>query len=158
MNRRLSRAGNRFAVWLYRRFDGRFSGGQVLMITSPGRRSGLPRSTCVRYLDADEGYLVWGSGSGARSDPDWFRNLRASARSHVRIGAASFPVQAQELTGAARDRVWQDVVLAQVPSVARYARRAGRPIPVAVLVRRPAAGQAPGRPSGADAGEAPTAG
>jgi hypothetical protein len=39
----------------------------------------------------------------------------------------------EELTGAERDRVWRDVVLAQAPGVARYERKAGRVIPVARL-------------------------
>jgi deazaflavin-dependent oxidoreductase (nitroreductase family) len=63
------------------------------MITTPGRRTGTPRSTCVRYLERPEGLVVWGTGSGSPQDPDWFRNLR----------------------------------------VAKYERRAGRTIPVAVL-------------------------
>ena len=40
---------------------------------------------------------------------------------------------AAEITGAERDEVWRDVVLAALPSVERYARKAGRTIPVARL-------------------------
>lgn len=136
MNRRLTRAGNRLAVWMYRKFDGRLSSGPgttVLMITSPGRRSGLPRSTCVRYLDAPDGYLVWGSGSGSRTEPDWFGNLRAAADSQVQVGRQRITVRARELTGPQRDKVWDEVILQQAPAVAKYARKAGRTIPVAVL-------------------------
>lgn len=39
----------------------------------------------------------------------------------------------RELTGDERDRAWRDVVLAQAPEVLKYATKAGRPIPVAVL-------------------------
>ena len=60
---------------MYRRLDGRFSSGSknvhVLMITTPGRRTGIPRSTCVRYLETPAGLVVWGTGSGSRRDPDW---------------------------------------------------------------------------------------
>lgn len=51
---------------------------QVLLITVPGRRTGVPRSTCVRFLTTPEGPVVWGTGSGSPRDPDWFRNLRAA--------------------------------------------------------------------------------
>lgn len=132
----MTRASNRFAAWLYRTFHGRLSSGPgatVLMITSPGRTSGLPRSTCVRYLQGPEGYVVWGSGSGSRTDPDWFRNLRCAPESVVQVGDAHVRVRPRELRGEERDRVWQQVVLAQAPGVAKYARKANRTIPVAVL-------------------------
>jgi deazaflavin-dependent oxidoreductase (nitroreductase family) len=137
MDRRLTRLGNRFGVWLYRFGNGQLAGNtaksHVLVLTTPGRRSGLPRSTCMRYLEHEGGYLVWGTGSGARSDPDWFCNLRASGRSRARIGKAELTVTARELLGEHRERVWRQVVLVQVPGVARYAKKAGRTIPVALL-------------------------
>ena len=34
------------------------------------------RSTCLRYLETADRFLVWGTGSGSPHDPDWFRNLR----------------------------------------------------------------------------------
>lgn len=103
------------------------------MLTVPGRRTGLPRSAMVRYLDHDGGYLVWGTGSGSRTDPDWFRNLREAGEARVEIGAHGVRVHPEVLGGAERDRVWRDVILAQVPGVARYEAKAGRTIPVAAL-------------------------
>ena len=134
--------GNRFGVFLHRAAGGRldaFGDTAVLMITAPGRRTGLPRSTMVRYLEHDGGYLVWGTGSGAPRDPDWFRNLRHTTRARVEIGRDEQEVDVEELTGQERDRVWRDVVLARAPGVARYERKAGRVIPVARLT--------PGRPA-----------
>lgn len=132
-----SRTGNRIGVWLYRTSDGRLGSGSsrvhVLVLTTPGRRTGLPRSTCVRFLEVPDGMLVWGTGSGSRREPDWFRNLRAAGRSDVQVGAKRFRVRALELVGDERDRAWHDVVLAQAPEVQRYATRAGRVIPVALL-------------------------
>jgi F420H(2)-dependent quinone reductase len=136
LKHKMASTGNRIGAWLYRRFDGRLSSGPgttVLLVTSPGRRSGVPRSTCVRYLDVPGGYLVWGTGAGAPSDPDWFRNLRASEEAEVQVRSRTFRVRRRELVGEERDRAWQDVVLARVPGVARYERKAGRTIPVAVL-------------------------
>ena len=90
MRRRLTRIGNRIAVGLYRRLEGRLSSGRkdvnVLLITVPGRRTGLPRSTCVRFLQTPRGPVVWGTGSGSTRDPDWFRNLRAADVAEVQIG------------------------------------------------------------------------
>lgn len=137
LRRRFLRTGNQIGVWMYRTLDGRLSSGskeiKVLMITTPGRRTGIPRSTCVRFLEVDGGLLVWGTGSGSPQDPDWFRNLRASGVADVQVGSGVMRVRPRELLGAERDTAWRSVVLAQAPEVERYARRAGRTIPVAVL-------------------------
>lgn len=39
----------------------------------------------------------------------------------------------RELVDAEGDRMWHEVALVRAPEVAKYARRAGRTIPVAVL-------------------------
>lgn len=133
-----ARTGNRIGVWMYRTLDGRLSSGRkdvhVLMVTTPGRRSGIPRSACVRYLETDDGFVVWGTGAGAAKDPDWFRNLRHAEYADVQVRATHLRVRPRELVGAERDTAWKDLVLAEVPEVQKYARRAGRTIPVAVLV------------------------
>src|SRR5512132_1330767 len=135
-NRRLVRIGNRIGVWMYRALDGRFAsyskGATVLMITIPGRRTGVLHSTCVRYLDTADGFLVWGTASGAPRDPDWFRNLRKAKTADVQIGATTVQVRPRELLGEERDAAWLGIVLAQAPDVEKYARKAGRTIPVAV--------------------------
>jgi deazaflavin-dependent oxidoreductase (nitroreductase family) len=132
----LTRGGNRFGVWFYLTLDGRFSTSErtpVLVLTSPGRRTGLPRSTCVRYLEIRDGLLVWGTGSGAPRDPDWVRNLRRSPVVSVRRGARQETMQARELHGTERDEAWRDTVLRRFPDVRRYAENADRPIPVMLL-------------------------
>ena len=135
--RRMTRIGNRIGVWMYRTLDGRLASGSknvhVLMITTPGRRTGVPRSTCVRYLDVEGGYLVWGTGSGSPRDPDWFCNLRAVDVADVQIRSRRIQARPRELLGEQRDAMWNEVVLAQAPEVAKFAQRAGRTIPVAVL-------------------------
>ena len=130
----------RMGAWTYRRLNGRAMGGTkdapVVMLTTAGRRTGLPRSTCVRAIQSAEGYLVWGTGSGSPRAPDWFRNLRAAGETDLQVRAERVRASARELTGAERDRAWNDVILAQLPGVAKYGRKAGRTIPVAVLARR----------------------
>ena len=136
-SRRWTRVGNRIGVWMYRTLDGRFSSGSknvhVLMITTPGRRTGIPRSTCVRYLDSADGYVVWGTGSGSPRDPDWFLNLRKAGVADVQVRARHAQVRLRELVDAERDAMWRDVVLAEAPEVEKFERRAGRVIPVAIL-------------------------
>lgn len=122
---------------MYRAFDGRLASynkrAKVLMITTPGRRTGVLHSTCVRYLDVEGGFLVWGTASGAPRDPDWFRNLRRTQLADVQVGAKTLRVRPREMVAEERDEAWNDIVLVQAPEVAKYAQRAGRTIPVAVL-------------------------
>jgi deazaflavin-dependent oxidoreductase (nitroreductase family) len=136
--RRRVRIGNRIGVWMYRAFDGRLASfnkdAKVLMITTPGRRTGVLHSTCVRYLDTPEGLLVWGTASGAPRDPDWFRNLRKAKLADVQLGATTLQVRPHELIGEQRDRAWKDIILARAPGVEKYAQQAPRTIPVAVLL------------------------
>jgi deazaflavin-dependent oxidoreductase (nitroreductase family) len=137
MSRSMKARGNAIGLWIHRTFKGRLDGGGkeggVLMVTSPGRRTGLARSAMVRYLDEGDDYLVWGTGSGSPTDPDWFRNLREAEEATIEIGTRSWRVRPEVLTGAERDRVWNDVVLARIPSVSKYERKAQRTIPVARL-------------------------
>jgi deazaflavin-dependent oxidoreductase (nitroreductase family) len=131
-----ARAGNRIAVWWYRRLDGRLSGGtgsRVLMITTPGRRTGIARSTCVAYVETPAGPVVWATGAGSSDDPDGFQNLRRAETAQVQVRARHFDVRPRELHGEAREAVWHETILAAAPEVARYAQKAGRTIPVAVL-------------------------
>lgn len=131
------RVGNRIGVWLYKASDGRLGSGSkdvhVLMLTTPGRRTGVPRSTCVRYVETADGLLVWGTGSGSRQDPDWFRNLRAADTTDVQVGAEHTRMRARELTGVERSAIWTDVILREDPGIGRFATKARRTIPVAVL-------------------------
>ena len=137
VKRRFARVGNRIGVWMYRTLKGRLSSGSknvtVLLITTPGRRTGLPRSTCVRYLETPAGYVVWGTGSGSRHDPDWFLNLRRATTAQVQVRERELTVRPRELSGEERDALWRDTILVRAPGVARYAAKAGRTIPVAVL-------------------------
>jgi hypothetical protein len=50
------------------------------------------------------------------------------------VGKERLTATPRILRGADRDEVWRNVILAQVPEVEKNARKAGRPIPVAVLV------------------------
>ncbi|MFI5697341.1 nitroreductase/quinone reductase family protein [Kribbella sp. NPDC051586] len=103
------------------------------MLTTPGRWTGEPRSTCVRYIETTDGILVWGTGPGSRQDPDWFRNLRAADAPAVRIGAEHTQLRAREPAGAERSTIWTDVILREDPGIGRFATKARRTIPVAVL-------------------------
>src|SRR4029450_981847 len=79
--KRLIRAGNGLAVFLYRRSNGRIGGAArggapVLLLTAPGRKTGTPHTAPVSYFEDQGSYVVTGTAGGRKQDPQWFRNLR----------------------------------------------------------------------------------
>ena len=136
--KRLMRAGNGLAVFLYRKSNGRIGatargGTPVLLLTVPGRKTGTPRTTPVSYFEVEGAYVVTGTAGGTKQDPQWFRNLRAASRAHVELGPRRLEVDVHVASEAERVRLWREVVLARVPSFATYEEKSGRVIPVAVL-------------------------
>jgi deazaflavin-dependent oxidoreductase (nitroreductase family) len=59
-------------------------GRTVLLLTTVGRRSGLPRVTPLLYDEID-GIIYVGSARGAKAD--WYQNLRANPNVEVTIGS-----------------------------------------------------------------------
>ena len=138
VTRRLARALIATAVRLYRWSDGRIGGtaagrSPVLLLTVAGRSTGRPHTTPVSYFAHDGGYLVVGSGGGAKAEPQWMRNLRATTAAHIQVKAAQHDVSVRVAEGDERDRLWRDVVITRAPSFAAYEARSGRTMPIAVL-------------------------
>lgn len=55
----------------------------ILMLTTTGRRSGLPRTTGASFMPVGDHFVVF-SGWGVRSD--WYRNLLANPEVTIRVG------------------------------------------------------------------------
>lgn len=86
---------------LYRLGLGRWIGRRLLVLTTTGRKSGLPRTCGLNYaVDGDVVYVV--SGYGATTD--WYRNLVADPRVRVRIGPRSWKATAGTAEGDERRR------------------------------------------------------
>lgn len=103
-----------------------------LTLTVAGRRTGLARSTPLLCVPHDGGWLVAGSNWGAPTLPGWVHNLRGADGAEVAFKGRHHQVIAREPEGAARDALWR-VMVATWPNYAKYAGRAGRPIPVFFL-------------------------
>ncbi len=133
----LTRWGNKLGVWLYRRSDGRITGpgkGTTIgLLTVPGRNTGIPRTVAIGFFPHGTGYLVAGSGSGSRQDPQWFRNLKAASHAQIQIRTRRMDADVRVAGNAERDTLWHEVILARDPRRRRYEEKAGRLIPVAVL-------------------------
>lgn len=128
---------------VYRRSGGRLlarlAGIEMLLLTTHGRRSGLPRTTPLACFRDGEDLVVVASNNGQAHDPAWWKNLEADPRASVQLGRDRFPVRAELATGAERERLWPWLV-GQNRVYARYARKTSREIPVVVLKRVDATG------------------
>jgi deazaflavin-dependent oxidoreductase (nitroreductase family) len=128
---------DRFLQWVTR---GRvtltgLAGLHSLMLTSVGRRSGLPRTTPLLYVPYRGSLLVAGSNWGGTNRPAWVLNLEANPYATVSIRRQVQPVRARLAEGEERAEMWR-VMVRTWPNYAKYAGRTSRQIPVFVLEPR----------------------
>lgn len=127
--------------WRLHRIVDRLSGGRLgtrvlgipsLWLTTVGRSTGQVRTNALFYLRDGTDLVVVASNAGLDTDPAWWRNLRASPRTTVRVGREVVPVVAREATAEERDRLWPRLVELN-PDYATYQAATDRPIPVVIL-------------------------
>ncbi len=74
-------------------------GRLILLLTTTGRKTGLPRVTPLQYEQV-EGVFYVGSARGTKAD--WFRNIVADGRVKVRFGTREFEALAEPVTDPCR--------------------------------------------------------
>src|ERR1700736_2824352 len=62
------------------------SGLPVVMLTTTGARSGMPRTVPVLGLPTPDGLVVIASNYGSPRHPGWYHNLRANPEGQVSVG------------------------------------------------------------------------
>ncbi|HEV7827128.1 MAG TPA: nitroreductase/quinone reductase family protein [Mycobacteriales bacterium] len=121
------------------RVGGSFEGAPLTLVHHRGRRSGREYVAPMMYL-ASEGdpdvIYVFASKAGAPENPEWYHNLLAAGAATVEVRTETYAVTVTELTGAERDRVY-DEQARRYPGFAEYAQRTRgtRTIPVLALRR-----------------------
>jgi deazaflavin-dependent oxidoreductase (nitroreductase family) len=113
---------------------GRWANRPLLLLTTTGARSGLPRVTPLIFTRDGDRLVVIASKGGEPTNPDWYHNLLAHPAATVEVGGETFPVRAAVAEGAERRRLF-DQQAAQMPFFADYERTTPRTIPVVVLTR-----------------------
>ncbi|WP_395690124.1 nitroreductase family deazaflavin-dependent oxidoreductase [Nocardioides sp.] len=111
------------------------TGLQELVLQVPGRKSGILRTTPLLTVPHDGGWLVVGSNWGGPKPPEWVANLRAAADPTITYRGRTIAVDAREVTGPERDRIWT-VLLQTWPNYEKYAERTDRELPVFHLTPR----------------------
>jgi deazaflavin-dependent oxidoreductase (nitroreductase family) len=108
----------------------------VMLLTTTGAKSGLPRTLPLLYVVDDDGLLLIASNYGSTRHPAWYRNLVANPEVDVLAGRHSGRYTAAEITDPdQRDRAWAEA-LDTYAGYSDYEVRAGnRTIPLIRLTR-----------------------
>jgi deazaflavin-dependent oxidoreductase (nitroreductase family) len=104
-------------VWLYRRSNGRIGrtwrvgsalrrGVPVCLLTTTGRKSGLPRTVPLLHLADGDNVVVVASQGGLPDDPQWYRNIVADPDVSVQFGRLTRRMRARTAGPAERERLW----------------------------------------------------
>jgi deazaflavin-dependent oxidoreductase (nitroreductase family) len=101
------------------------SGLPVVMLTTTGARSGLPRSVPVLGLPTADGLAVIASNYGQDHHPAWYYNLRANPEGEVSIDGTVRRFHAREPEGEQRARIWREG-LQVYPGWSQYENRASQ--------------------------------
>ena len=90
---------NKLMVTLYRMGLGLLAGRTILLLTTTGRKSGLPRATPLQF-ERVNGEIVVASGWGPKSD--WMCNLRKDPHAWIEIGMRKYEVMAELITDSGK--------------------------------------------------------
>ena len=113
---------------------GQLAGLPVLLLTTVGAKTGLPRTTPMVYLHDGDCYIVAASKAGAPTHPAWYHNLMAAPAASLEVGSESLSVSARIAEGAERARLLATFI-EHFPIFGEHQRRTSRPIPLVVLER-----------------------
>jgi len=118
-----------------RTFAGIFGGVPIIMLTTTGARSGLPRTNPVIGIPHSDDLAVLGANYGLGVVPSWVYNVRADTDAELTYRDHTTKVSAREVTGEEAEAVFEAAYLIY-PGYAGYRKRFAEPIPVFVLEAR----------------------
>lgn len=109
---------------------GKLTGGRVvalgvvpsLILTTTGRKSGLPRAQPLAYVPDGDDIILIGSNWGGPTHPAWSGNLLANPSARVNVKGRERHVTARLLDGAERDRAWR-LAVSVWPAYETYEKR-----------------------------------
>jgi deazaflavin-dependent oxidoreductase (nitroreductase family) len=113
---------------------GPFKGGDVLILTTKGAKSGEPREHPLAFSRDNGHYVIVASKGGAPTNPAWYHNLRTHPVVTVEVHGEKFKARANVIDGEDYERLYQQHAQ-KMPGFNEYRRKTTRKIPVIVLER-----------------------
>jgi deazaflavin-dependent oxidoreductase (nitroreductase family) len=109
-----------------------WNGATCLVLTTTGRKTGLPRKFPLIYGRDRDNYLVVASKGGAPTHPGWYLNVVANPIVHVQVRGDRFTARARTATPEEKPRLWK-IMTQNWPNYDVYTTRTERDIPVVIL-------------------------
>jgi deazaflavin-dependent oxidoreductase (nitroreductase family) len=111
---------------------GMFENTPLLILTTKGAKTGLPREHLLAYSTDGDRLVVIASKGGAPTNPQWYHNVVANPDVKVEVGAESFAAKATVTEVDERQRLF-DNQAELMPGFADYQRNTTRLLPVIAL-------------------------
>ena len=114
------------------RVGARLAGLDMVIIDTIGRKSGQIRQAPAACYPYKDNVVVVASNNGAEKDPIWWLNLKATPRVNIHLGKKNLQVEAVELAGDERAKIWEEIIKAN-PRQKEYATMTQRHLAVVYL-------------------------
>jgi deazaflavin-dependent oxidoreductase (nitroreductase family) len=115
--------------------EGPLAGHPLMLMWSTGAKSGQRRRSILTYSRDGEDFVVAGTAGGSKTAPAWMANLAADPDVELEVANEMFDATAEIVSGAERERLWDEHVR-QLPWFVDYpAQVGGRVIPMVRLRR-----------------------
>jgi deazaflavin-dependent oxidoreductase (nitroreductase family) len=118
----LLRIALRFPVYLYRLHMGWLLGSRFLLLTTTGRKSGLPRGVVVEVVSHNKTTDTFCIASGWGDKSDWFRNIQKNPNVNVTVGVKRLIAIASEIPPVEAEQMLYNYT-SQHPITSRFLTR-----------------------------------
>ncbi len=112
---------------------GPFKGGQLLILTTKGAKSGEPREHPLAYSEDNGLHVVVASKGGAPTNPAWYHNLVVNPIVTVEVLGEKYQAKAKVIEDDQEHERLYAQHAARMPGFNEYRQRTSRRIPVIVL-------------------------
>ena len=114
---------------------GPFRGGDVLILTTTGAKSGEPRENPLAFSRDDGNIVVVASKGGGPTNPSWYHNLTSNPVVKVEVLGETYDARARVVDDDEEyERLYAEHAR-RMPGFNEYRRLTSRRIPVVVLER-----------------------
>lgn len=114
--------------------SGPFKGGDVLILTTRGAKTGEARENPLAFSRDNGSYIVIASKGGAPTNPAWYHNLLTHPIVAVEVHGETFKARANVVDGEEYERLYEQHAR-RMPGFNEYRRMTSRKIPVIKLER-----------------------
>jgi len=123
-------------VRAYRETDGEtgylWNGAPILLLTTKGRKSGLPRTIAIIFTAYQGGWVIIASKGGSPTHPKWYLNILDDQNVQVQVKGDVYEAKARTAESPEREAIWAEAIKTWA-SYDIYQSRTERLIPVVVL-------------------------